>query len=39
MTKWKKLIGKERIYNKNYKGRTDVVAWDVLPINNEQNWN
>lgn len=36
MTKWKKLIGKERIYNNNYKGRTDVVAWDVLPINNEQ---
>lgn len=36
MAKWKELIGKERIYNKNYKGRTDVVAWDVLPVNNEQ---
>lgn len=32
----KEIIGRERIYNDAFEGRTDIVHWDVLKIKQEQ---
>ena len=29
-------VGKEKIYNKSFEGRNDVIMWDVIEIKNEQ---
>ena len=29
-------LGKEKIFNKSFEGRNDVIKWDVIEINNEQ---
>ena len=28
--------GKEKIYNQAFEGRTDIVSWDVIHVENEQ---
>lgn len=30
------LVGKQKIYNKSFEGRNNVIMWDVIEINNEQ---
>lgn len=32
----KKMLGRERLYSKQFEGRDDVVRWDVLKIKQEQ---
>jgi hypothetical protein len=33
---WRNLVGKERIYNRAFEGRDDVVLWDVFPVIDEE---
>jgi hypothetical protein len=33
-THWREIAGRKRLYNHAFKGRDDIVLWDILPVRN-----